>query len=395
MNSQNAHPISKAKKRFSAFGRATSLGLLAALGIVICAPYAQAITLDKQKELLDKEQKVKEQSYIKNVIPRQMLAVQILRRDREGDGRFALRLMPPLQLQGCVKPANIPMAKVEKESGTMKIEFVDPEYKLDQMAVYRGHCDRTSNQIHIDIPMSRDELQKQGISKIDLKSQRYGKFADADILFKSKNHMVLIIQPSFSDAKGAQDECKDDSNQKDCLAKKADIPAHLVDYWFYPANTVVLYTPAAPGGEEVENAVEKFAETMGLTPLDDLMPDDENMTYYEEASTSKHIYYFLDPAGLVTRQLDAQMKKPVEAKAGAKKSDSEKPEEKMQVMKDPIYKPIGDKSVDMMADESAPPMNPTLKLGTAAIPVEMYGPHGKETIQKPMEIYARYPEELE
>ena len=167
--------------------------------------------------------------------------VQMFNNPRVSESNFTLRLGSPGSIVGCATTTDAEHS-TKINSGSLKLEVTDPELEIPGKRRYGQYdCVVKNNVSIIDIPLSRDELIENKITKLKLKSKEYGDFLDSEVRI---------------------------NKQKIEISATANGQSYNVSFWFYPKNTVMLHAPQTSNGSDTKSFIRDFGKSLGLTELE-------------------------------------------------------------------------------------------------------------------------------
>ncbi|MCB1782783.1 MAG: hypothetical protein KDI13_02200 [Alphaproteobacteria bacterium] len=201
---------------------------------------------------------------------RSIYAVRFIR-DAQDPLKFVIRMISYGDVSGCaeIEPAYVevknqgPNIKVEVDDAKLHLKNQDPRYS-------NYDCQSEMNRAYFDLPLDRDTLLNKKIKKIVLKSKDYGTFSDSDVDI-DEERLLLTVHSQWGET--------------------------TMTYWFYPANTVILYATGVKQGQNVKSMIRDLGEQNGLIPLQD------TLTEFNQPRLMSDTYYFTDPSGKFLQQV--------------------------------------------------------------------------------------------
>lgn len=195
------------------------------------------------------------QSHAQSVMPNNYYDLSVVRGDNYEDGDFNIRLTSPTSVSGCVKiePPRIetidagPVLYMTLKEGAVRAQ---EERRFTQS----GGCTMNSGPSFVDIPLNKNTIEENGIKRIDLKSNAAGKLFD--IALSTSENKVRI-----------------DSQLKAPVTDDRIEKHKIIDHWFYPKNTLVIFTPDMEKSSEKQEQLKEFAMGLGMMPLGSIIPD--------------------------------------------------------------------------------------------------------------------------
>ncbi len=206
-----------------------------------------------------------------SLFPRHYYTVEIMNNPQESESKFTMRLASYGEVSGCATMTP-PYVQKEQTNDTIKLNVLDPQLRVNTYAPrYSPYdCDININRSFMDIEFDRDDLINRGIKHIALRSELYGEFFTSDLEI---------------------------NEQKIDLKTKTAVGEHLVTFWFFPQNTVILHTPTSKRGVDVTGLLREYGVSNGLVPIEETFekffwPDNNQYNYA----------FFTDPSGELAEQ---------------------------------------------------------------------------------------------
>ncbi len=214
--------------------------------------------------------RVKENST--SLFPRNVYTVQFFNNPNVSESKFTLRLASYGEVAGCASMTE-PELETQMVSGRLKLKVTDSEVILnDEDPRYSPYdCETKNNRSFFDVELDRDELISKKIKKVKLKSEEYGDFIEADI---------------------------DINEDRIEFITKSSAGSHMVTFWFFPDNAVVLTAPQAKSNQDVKALIRDFGIAQGLTPMENRLEG------FELPYTAKNYVMFTDQNNAVINQLE-------------------------------------------------------------------------------------------
>lgn len=185
---------------------------------------------------------------------------------------FYFRISAPLEVTGCFRITK-PKYMIKNAGQYINLDFLDSEiYVKKRTPRYSQYdCELKRAASIIDIQLDRDEMIANGVKKISVNSEKYGRFQDVALnVTKEKIELTL---PNI------------DAREIDML-------------WFYPKNTIVLHAPQGKQGDtKVRDAIREYGIAEGFTPMEDVLKG------YELPWDADNYVVFTDENGAVRNQL--------------------------------------------------------------------------------------------
>lgn len=213
-----------------------------------------------------------EEGTLTNLLSRNDYKVRFFNTPYLSDNTFTMRLYAFGKVSGCAHTTGS-YVELETVGDTLEIEVVESEILLnDKEPLYSNHeCEIKGNESFFDVLLDRDQLIKDEIEHISLRSRKYGDYATVDI--KVKKDSIRLTIPS----------------------EKRE---YNVTFWFLPKNTITLQTPNAKNRDDVRDAIRTFGMAQGLTPIEKIIQN------YEFEHDSHNYVVFVDTEGRFTKNLD-------------------------------------------------------------------------------------------
>ncbi|MGH1403064.1 MAG: hypothetical protein ACRBDL_02365 [Alphaproteobacteria bacterium] len=203
---------------------------------------------------------------------RDFYTIEFLNTPTVSPSKFIMRLASYGKVSGCATITK-PRVETEQINDRMKVEVRDSEIKVKKRSPRYTNYDCKNKQLesYFDIELDRDELIENGTKKISLESHKYGEFATSEV---------------------------DITRDRIILKTKSEAGEHIVTFWFFPFNTVILHAPSAKLGQDVQDLIRDFAEAQDLTPLERRFKD------FELPYNATHYAFFTDPTRVIHKQLN-------------------------------------------------------------------------------------------
>lgn len=200
-------------------------------------------------------------------------------RNHETPNMVTVRFISFGDVEGCAKMTGDEV-EIKKTPPVLKLEIKDSELLLKNDEARYGNydCEKQVNRSYFDVLLNRDELIENKIETIALTSEKYGQFMDSDV-DATKERLKLTAHSQWGGT--------------------------VFTYWFYPENTVILYTYQSKYGDDFKDRIREFGIAQGLVPLEDALEG------FELPKNVKTAYYFTDPKGSVTELLQDSASPPV------------------------------------------------------------------------------------
>lgn len=191
-------------------------------------------------------------------------------------GQFILRLEAKDGISGCAKLS--PLSYEVSFSG-IYMDVTISDYTVDmrnpgKTTLYG--CAFAPQTPAADIPLNISDIKDKGTKRIRFHAD--GLLEYYDIKY-TDSHITLALSP---------DGPPGPKRYRPLAANGIKDP---LTFWFYPQNTLVLYAPAARKDENMGAAIEAFARTKGLTPLQEIYSD------FSPPLAPPAFYYYVDSTG--------------------------------------------------------------------------------------------------
>lgn len=235
---------------------------LSAVNILVVQPVQAQMTGEEDDDSL-------------NLVTRGAFAVVVQRALDGKEGDFDLHFSNVGVVSGCV---GVEDAEITLHFTPKKIDIIiedDPQFVLRNEEVHYGNysCDIQTHTLSFDVRLNRDELMGRLISKIGLKSKKYGRYSDVDVNITKDRIEFVGKSPGGSS---------------------------FETYWFYPSNTVILHAPSARSFQDVGPLLDAFADKHGLVPLR------ETFEKFEQPVWVKNIKFYTDPRGEILGRISSE-----------------------------------------------------------------------------------------
>ncbi len=207
-----------------------------------------------------------------NLFRRDFYTIEFLNTPTVSTSKFIMRLASYGTVSGC---GTMTKARVDTEqiNDRLDIEVRDAEVKVKKRSPrYTNYdCENKQLEAYFDIELDRDELIENGVKKIALESIRYGEFTTSEI---------------------------DVTHDRIVLKNKNEGGEYIITFWFFPFNTLILHTPNAKQGQDVQDLIRDFAKKNDLTPLE------RRFKEFELPYNAMHYAFFTDPKRTFHKQLN-------------------------------------------------------------------------------------------
>lgn len=209
----------------------------------------------------------------------QFHTISLIRQPYLSDEQLILRISGPEALGGCIEATNFGFEASYTEHYldiTLKPSIFDMR---DQPQYAHFECNVLPKLPVADIVMDKQTLIDNGTKTIRFHVQNETNYYNVDV----RDDRILILPDST-----------------DVTVNKVFRPHELpmrkssTIYWFYPMNSLVVWTPQIIEPEKAQEYITKFAKQNGLIPMDE---------YYESFKSplyDKKFMYFVDTAGKFT-----------------------------------------------------------------------------------------------
>lgn len=208
----------------------------------------------------------------KSLLPRDHYNVEFYNDPQYSENLFIMRLFPSGEVSGC---ANMRKGSAQTKilMDQLELKVADPIYTVNtrQPRYSQYDCDVSIGGTIIDIPLDRDALIRDNITKIALESRQYGPFMTSEL--KISEEKLELYTPSNDGGS-------------------------LVTFWFFSPNDIILHAPNAPTGVNVQLELRQFAQERGLVPLEQVYND------FELPYNALHYALFKNENGDIAGQLE-------------------------------------------------------------------------------------------
>lgn len=213
--------------------------------------------------------KDKEKQYIPKIIKVSLI------RQNDKSGEAHLHLSTDVALNGCPKVTPlIQTMEIDPPFLAIHVEGYTVDFNnLPRNPVYA--CKTGMQFSTTDIPLDRKLIEDNHLTTIRL-SLGKGRGSDTYNIILDKNRLQLVAG-------------------SDTTFEAATMPYGgqvALTHWYYPARTLVLTAPVAPGSER-DQTVRDFAHANGLTPLETMIPD------FIMPSGQANRHYYVDQSGKI------------------------------------------------------------------------------------------------
>ncbi len=174
-------------------------------------------------------------------------------------------------------------------------EFIGNRLQIDTNEVYidfrdqtnnpHFECDKTTKEPTASIIMSKAMLEENGTEIIHIRSDTIENRFD---IFMDEQHIKLL--PATTDVYPTR------------YYKPQTLPGgkNALIHWFYPENTIVVYTPSVDMDAHIDDEIMAFGQAHNLKPLKTVYP-----TFTTPIQTP-HYYYFVDEVGYFAKKLNSE-----------------------------------------------------------------------------------------
>lgn len=207
-----------------------------------------------------------------------VLNVALLRQN-DNSGEAVLRLSTIVNLNGCPK---VHPLRHEIEVNGIYLDVTVKGYTVDFENLPRNPqfaCKQNVQYSAADIPLDRKLIEDNNIQQIRFV---LGRGLASDYYIVDLDDKRLQLTPR------SQKVFKPGKNPYGGQA--------TLGYWYYPENTLILSSPAAPKDQR-DNIITAFANTHGLAPMKSVMPD------FIMPSGQEGRHYYVDKAGTLTGKI--------------------------------------------------------------------------------------------
>ena len=207
-----------------------------------------------------------------DALPSDNGAIEIYNTPSDDENKFTISLLSAedsTECQNIMTPVVLD-DEMEDESDADE-DWGDEEDDVEELHRYSLYdCEIKNISPRVDTVLDRDEMIKNGVNQIIFHNKIYGDFSEFDL--------------------------KIDQN-KIILKNKEDRAYLYLEYWFFPANTVMLFAPNAKRSANVMDEIRKYGESKGLITLD------KTLNGYIPSNKIEQYMLFTDPKHIVTRQI--------------------------------------------------------------------------------------------
>ncbi len=208
----------------------------------------------------------------RSLFPRYSYGVEFFNNPNISESDFTMRLSSFGSVSGCAHMTDASV-KQEQLNDKIKLKVKDSKVKLNDDPRYANHdCDIKHLESYFDVKLNRDKLIKNGIKKIALENEKYGEYTTSEI-----------------DVNEDRIEFK---------VPTSDLGFHLITFYFFPKNSVILHAPHAKLGLDVKDVIREYGEARGLKPIED------RFEKFMMPHAANNYVFFIDPKSVYVRQLD-------------------------------------------------------------------------------------------
>lgn len=211
-----------------------------------------------------------------DVIPQNKVGVYFVRAS-DDPAEATLRLSSPLSVNGCII-VHQPPPVIAEEPPYLRVFLENPSVQLDREArLNQTSCQQAPQFLYSDIKLNRDTLMAQGINKIVLRNNLLSDTYNLD-LTSERIMLVPDTQKTF---------------------KPQDTPgkSNPLEYWFYPANTIILSVPKSKDARETYELLKPLANEKNLITLGSVLPG------FGQNLDQETRFYFVDETGALPKQM--------------------------------------------------------------------------------------------
>lgn len=211
---------------------------------------------------------------LQGLLPRTFYVTQFFQDPSLPENEFYIKIASYGAVSGC---AELTFSKQEIKDGveTITVQIKDPEVmvkKFNNPRYTNYDCKINTLSASVDVKLNRDTLMNHNVTKINIESEKYGKFNSADIKVTEQKIEMTTKSP--------------EGDQMDTL-------------WFFPKNTVLLLAPNAKksDGLATQQLIKEFGIAQGFKPMEDVLDG------YELPYNAENFALFVDETGSVRDQL--------------------------------------------------------------------------------------------
>lgn len=206
-------------------------------------------------------------------------SIFFVRTDTAKQDEAVLRLASRESVSGCAVIRQ-PTVEETQKGPTLWFNISDAQVGVDSSVRYAHfQCSAGRQYAGADLVLNRDRLLAGGITQVGLKS---GAGTDLYSVEVDKSHIRL-----------------EPKSQRSFVPLYADNRPDPMIYWFYPADTIVLYAPVVPDKKDIGDKITELAEKAGLKKIETAIPE------FLPPSQAANTLYFVDPGESKSKMLES------------------------------------------------------------------------------------------
>lgn len=196
-------------------------------------------------------------AHASNLMPNHYYAISTVKAPGDADGDFLIRLTSPASMTGCLNIEK-PEISIIDAGAVLYMTIEEGNVQMKEKKRYgQFDCDLKAGPSYAEIELNKYELEEKGTYKIDIKSKQSGRVFDIEV--KTGDNFVEL-----------------DTKLETTYAPPSVEREKVLKHWFYPDNTVIVFTHGMKQDEELARKAGNIAASKGLTPLDTILEGFEN-----------------------------------------------------------------------------------------------------------------------
>lgn len=209
-----------------------------------------------------------------DIIPQNKVGVYFVRASNNAN-EAVLRLSSPLSVNGCMT-IDQPPPVLEAQPPYLRVFLENPSIRIDK-EVRQTACQQAPQFIYSDIILTRDDILATGIDKLVLRNNLLSDTYKIDIT-SERITLTPDTQVTF---------------------KPQETPgkSNPLEFWFYPANTIILSVPKSENARETYELLKPLANEKNLITLGSVLPG------FGQNLDQETRFYFVDETGALPKQM--------------------------------------------------------------------------------------------
>lgn len=209
-----------------------------------------------------------------DIIPQNKIGVYFVRAGNNPN-EAVLRLSSPLSVNGCIT-LDQPPPTLEAQPPYLRVFLETPSIRLDK-EIPQTTCQQAPQFIYSDITLTRDDLLATGINKLVLRNHLLSDTYSIDITSER-----IMLTPD---------------TQVTFKPQTTAGKSNPLEFWFYPANTIILTVPKSENARETYELLKPLANEKNLITLGSVLPG------FGQNLDQETRFYFVDETGALPKQM--------------------------------------------------------------------------------------------